>query len=173
MSEPGMQEIPRSIETFNKSQDLSKLEHVALIGSSVGDYNWAQFENEAKQKKISLDSLKVIGKDFPMKQSQVQRLTAARENQHELVGIFPFLAENIDELPKGYKVYLQPVGLINPETGVVDPIWRVSIVDKEFNPINSKALGDLIHLAKTHAPYFHLEDDEPGAKLLLLNDELQ
>lgn len=173
MSEPRSPEVPRKLDVFRPERDLSSFEHGVLIGSSWGGYDWARFKEEAAAGHVSSDALKPLGWEFPLDSRQTQNLMHVRENQKELKGVYAFLDEQIDELPSEYRVRLQPVGIIDATTGKIDPIWRLSIVDSDVNPIESQAFGNLMQLSEMHAPYFHLEDEGPGAKLLHLNDELQ
>ncbi len=155
------------------SLNLSPLEHALLLGSTTEfsgkEYSFVHFSNEAKNGKIDSGAFIPESIKPPLTSEEAQALQERREKQHFLVGMFPFLDEQVDELPQGYQVYVQPVGLIDEKTGAADPVWRISIVDGEFNPVKSEALGNLINLAPTHNQYLSLTDDIPGSKLMHLS----
>lgn len=170
-----MEEInPNHEETevrFDKSRDLTAVEHATLLGSSITyrgkPYNWATFKEQADSGQIDPDALVPKGVEDGSSDEELMKLEARRTEQRDLVGIFPFLDEDIDKLPPGYSVRIQGVGNVDRETLEVDHVYRLSVVNQYGIDAPQQYLGN-IKLAPTHTSYFDMKDSKDGGKLLIL-----
>lgn len=157
---------------FSRARHLTPFERVVLLGEEqVGDFNMKVFQKQAQGGHLDPQNFRLSGQSALGRQ-EAYALQGIRSNQRELTGRkFPFLADDIDELPDSSTVLLQPTGLIDTGSRKVDPVWRLTIIGRN-GEIPSQAFGDLIRLKDEYADHFTLIDDLPGSKLISLNYEI-
>ncbi len=170
------QEINPELMLFNKSRDMSAIDSVVLLGSSVlfrgKTYNFEKFKQEATEKKFDPEAFVPKGIEEGISKNELELLQKRRFNQRELVGIFPFLSEKSDVLQaKNCVVRVQFVGLIDPKTLKADPTWRISVLNRLGMEVHDADLIDLIELAPSHTDLLTLEDAGDGGKLMILKEE--
>lgn len=179
MSEPGeagktgKEKILPFKRPFNPQRDLSDMEKVLLMGSSTGSYGWTEFQAQMQAKHLDPERLVPSGWQPPLTSEQAASLRNIRQNQFDL-SMDHLFGDRIVELPPEYRLRIQPIGEVDQLTGVPDPVYRVSIVDKKTNEeIKKQELGDLIEPSEFHEGFIEIVDDEPGSKMMLLKHELR
>lgn len=161
--------------TFDKVRDLNEVEHV-LIGSSTPDkLNFRLLNEQLAEGKLDQKVLAPSGITFPISIEEAELLERRREDQEELSGTsFAFL-DILDQLAisqKGYRIRFQPIGPVNEKTGVVQPIWRISIDNPnaregEERIVNDIELDKLLRLNEFYEQYFILSPAlKTGARYL-------
>lgn len=168
MTEIGQGEMPPKAEVkFDRDRDLAAIDHVP-IGSAPPDidgvpFNFERFRVLFDEGKLGDEYFKPLGYDFPVSVQEAQDLQKKRESQGELIGMFQILddEEQFNLFRNRQTLRFQPVGLINPETGVADPVWRFTIVEKNSEGKLVEVVGEKIYdnfkLNKAFENYFDLE----------------
>ncbi len=168
---------PAEKVSFDRSRDLSRIEHV-LINSSVPDgFNFSVLNQQLERGFLDPQSLEIFGAPANMTEEEALALQNRRVEQTDLTGIYWFLDfEGQREIEKrGFLVRFQPIGHIDHTSRIAEPIWRISA----FNP-NAKEgeepeaqdpeIGKLIMLDDYAKPHLGLGPTlKPGSRFLFPN----
>lgn len=134
MTESGIdKKVPETIP-FVRERDLSQYEEVLAFGSSTHEgLNFALLDQQFADGKLDPTIMSPRGITFPVTPDEAHAIQNRREDQVELVGSsFAFLdpIAQLQVARKNLDFRLQPVGVVNHTNGAIDPVYRVSIVDR-------------------------------------------
>ena len=167
-------------EKFNQGRDMSPNEQVVLLGSSCNyrgvNYNFSEFTKRYREDNLDEDLYRAKGIELPLSDEELYKLQARREGA-KLIGSLPFLDENQFKLPGKRQPMVTLIGHIDPDTGIIDHVWRISIVNRlglEEAPEERKKLIHFLKLNPEHNEFLTMHESDTGTELIMfLNKEVK